>query len=207
MRRSPWARSASGGGPRRIHRARWPTPPRSSGAGAPERALRRRHGPDLRTRRAERLRAGGSLREAAAELRRQNPDEYIPGARWHPMAAHVRAMITLKEAERSPSTMATTSGPGPGRRSAQRLPTFRGSCPLSQARSLRGQGAVPVGRALGRSGGHLATGRADPGVVPGERIASAMDRDGAGPGAVPGPAGPGSVAPATGMRARARGRL
>jgi hypothetical protein len=54
---------------------------------------------------------------------------------------------------------------------------------------LRGEGAVPVGGAVGGPGGHRAHRRAGAGAVPGGPAPAALDRPGAGEDRVPGAAG------------------
>ena len=68
-----------------------------------------------------------------------------------------------------------------------RLPGLRAG--LHPAAVLRRQGAVPLGRALGRSRGHPQDRREDEGALPGRRAPAPLARHGARAHRVPGPAG------------------
>ena len=79
-------------------------------------------------------------------------------------------------------------GPGGGRRERVRLPGVRAG--VHPAAVLRGPRPVPVGRALGRPGGHRPHRSRGARAVPRRRRPAALDRDGPGARPVPGPAGP-----------------
>ena len=68
-----------------------------------------------------------------------------------------------------------------------RLPRLRPR--LHPPAVLRGQGPVPVGRAVGRAGRHRDDRPRRARAVPGARVARPLDEDGGREGAVPGPAG------------------
>ena len=145
------------------------------------RAVRRRHRPDLRARRARRLRARRRSRSttrtslrvsAAGRLRgalegvdgRPRPrDARVPGGR--------RGRVRLRQ-------QPPCAGAGGGRRERVRLPGLRAR--VHPAAVLRGPRAVPVGRAVGRPGGHPAHGPRDARAVPRRRGPPPLDRDGRG---------------------------
>ena len=99
------------------------------GVGEGRRALRRGHGPDLRPRRARRLRPG-----RADPARRARPPDHAAGRvhaaldarRWRTTSA--RSWPSRRPAP-SPSTTATTCAPRPRRRAWRTPSTTRGSCP------------------------------------------------------------------------------
>ncbi|MCY1369088.1 hypothetical protein D9M69_561070 [compost metagenome] len=74
-----------------------------------------------------------------------------------------------------------------GREERVRLPRLRAG--LHPPHVLRGQGPVPLGRALGRSGRHLQDRRQDQGTVPEQQAHPPLARHGARPHRLPGPAG------------------
>ena len=69
-----------------------------------------------------------------------------------------------------------------------RLPRLRAG--LHPAAVLRGQGPVPLGRAVRRPEGHRGHRPGHPRPVPAERVAGQVDQAGGGEGALPGPARP-----------------
>ena len=79
-------------------------------------------------------------------------------------------------------------GPARRLRPGVRLPRLRAG--LHPAAVLRGQGPVPLGRAVRRPGRHRRHRPGDARPVPGERVAGPLDPDGRRAGRVPGPAGP-----------------
>ena len=97
--------------------------------------------------------AGLSLAEAD-ELRERDPDEYIRRARAS-AAAHCFAMVGFKDAGAEVFDYGNSlraRGPARGLRARLRLPGLRPR--VHPAAVRRGQGPVPLGGALGRSGRH-----------------------------------------------------
>ena len=89
------------------------------------------------------------------------------------MAEHVRAMLAFQRAGAVTFDYGNNiRAQAAGRRRGQRLRLPRLRARLHPAALLRGQGAVPLGRALGRPGRHPAHRRGDPGAVPGGRVAA-----------------------------------
>ena len=82
-----------------------------------------------------------------------------------------------------------------------RVPRLRAG--VHPAAVLRGQGPVPLGRALGRPGRHRRDRPGDPRAVPGQRAAAQVDHDGRREGRLPGAAGADLLA---GVRRAAPGR-
>ena len=97
---------------------------------------------------------GLSLAEAGA-LRRRRARSDTCGARWQSMAVHVRAMLDLQR-RGAVDVRLRQQHPRPGRegRRRRRVRHSRLRARIHPAALLRGQGAVPLGGALGRSGGH-----------------------------------------------------
>ena len=136
-------------------------------------------------------------------LRAEDPAGFTHRAE-ESMAAHVEAMVGFMDAGaevfdygNSIRGEARAGRLHPG----VRLPRLRAR--LHPAAVLRGQGAVPVGRAVRRPEGHRRhrRGRARP--VPGERAAGPLDQDGPGEGPLPGAARPDLLA---GLRRAQPGR-
>ena len=123
-------------------------------AGPARRALRCRHRPDLRARRPQRLRAGRTLARGCRRAARQRPGRlHAPGHRvdGHARPSHARAAGSRRRRLR---LRQQHPRPGPGGRGRERLrlPGLRAG--LHPAALLRGQGALPLGRAVGRPGRH-----------------------------------------------------
>ena len=142
---------------RAVHRADRQCRRRRAGAGAPRLAPGPRHGPDLRPRPAERVRAGrhrpggGAARCASA-----TPTDYTRRS-MASMAEHVRAMLAFQASgsvvfDYGNNIRAARQG---GRRGERlRLPRLRAG--LHPAALLRGQGSLPLGRPVRRPGRHPA---------------------------------------------------
>ena len=93
-----WAREAAARGEADLDRPRRQRGRDRAGLGRGRRAVRPRHGPDVRARRARRLRAGrDDPRRRARRCARTQPDEYERRSRGA-MAAHVRAMLAFQRA-------------------------------------------------------------------------------------------------------------
>ena len=195
-------RAAEGGGARAERR------PRGQRRGGAERAARvrlrgrHRHRPDERARPARRLRAGphdagGGRAPADRGHRRVRPprarrdgrplrrDGRLPGPR--------RRGLRLRE-------LAARGGEARRLRARVRLPGLRAR--LRAAAVLRGQGPVPLGRALGRPGRHPRDRPRGARGVPRRRAARPLDPPRRGADRLPGPARPASAGSAT---ASARG--
>ena len=158
-------------------------------AAAPRRGDRHRHRPDVGARPAE-LPARGRRPRRLARLRRQEArgvhrprprldgqarrgDGRLPGRRG--------GGVRLRQLD-------PRRGP-PGRlRPRVRLPRVRAR--LHPAAVLRGQGPVPLGRAVRRPEGHRRHRPRRPRALPGERPPAALDPRRPGQGGVPGAAGP-----------------
>ena len=125
--------------------------------------------------------------DAAAELREADPDRYIAEARAS-MARHCAAMVGFKErGRRGLRLRQLVARGGETRRLRWRLRLSRFRAGVHQAALLRGQGAVPVGRALGRGVGHSGNRRCDPRSLPRRRASGALDLRSKGEGPLPGP--------------------
>ena len=97
---------------------------------------------------------GGLTLAEADELRGDDPEEYIRRAR-RSAAAHCFAMVGFMDARRGGLRLRqqpARRGQAGRLRAGVRLPGLRAG--LHPAAVLRGQGAVPVGGAVGRPGGH-----------------------------------------------------
>ena len=209
--------SASSAGSRRATSTSWPTrsTTRSRAASAREgerRALQRRaagqrrrraaaaaraglrgrhrHRPDERPRPARRLRpepddARGGRRAARAS----DPEEYVRRSRAA-IAAHCAAMVGFLDARRRGLRLRqqpARRGPARRLRARVRLPGLRAR--LHPAAVLRGQGPVPLGRAVGRPGRHRRDRPRGARGVPRRRAARALDPAGRRADRVPGAAG------------------
>ena len=105
-----------------------------------------------------------------ARAARERPRRATWPRRGAAMGEHVRAMLDLKAAGRGRLRLRQQHprrGAEGGRRGRLRLPRLRAR--LHPAAVLRGQGPVPLGRALGRSGGHARDRRRRARDVPGRR--------------------------------------
>ena len=197
---------ARGGRRRARSRSRWSaTPPRSSPRGpragerfdvvtdqtsahdalggyVPGRDLARRRGGAPRAP----SRTSTSARSTALDGRPRPRDARVPGGR--------RRRLRLRQ-------QPPGAGPGGGRRERVRLPGLRAG--VHPAAVLRGPRAVPLGRAVGRPGGHPPHRPRGARAVPRRRRPAALDRDGRGARPVPGPAGAHLLA---GLRRARQGR-
>ena len=111
----------------------------------------------------ERLRAGRHDLDAALDLRAARPAASTSSGPWRRWPSTCGPCSPSSAAARSRSTTATTSAPRrrrPGVDERLRLPRLRAR--LHPAAVLRGQGAVPLGGAVGRPGGHRADRRGRP---------------------------------------------
>ena len=132
----------------------------------------------------------------------RKPEEFTGRARAS-MARHVEAMVGFLDrgAEVFDYGNSIRGEAQAGRlQPGVRLPGLRAG--LHPAAVLRGQGPVPLGRAVRRSGGHRPDRQGGSRPVPRERVAAPLDHDGPGASALPGPAGADLLA---GLR-RARSR-
>ena len=158
-------------------------------AAAPRRRRRRRHRPDLRPRPAVLPARGRRARRLGGLRRRQARGVHRPGAgvdgpprRGHGrLPGRGRRGLRLRQLD-------PRRGPPRRLRARVRVPRLRAR--LHPAAVLRGQGPVPLGRALRRPGRHRRhrRGRARP--VPRQRPPAPLDPRRAGAGRVPGPARP-----------------
>ena len=133
---------------------------------------------------------GGLTLDEAAALRRDDPDEYVRRS-YASMAAHVDAMVAFQEAGRGHVRLreqpAGRRGAGRARpRPRVRVPGVRAG--VRAAALLRGQGAVPMGGAVGRPGRHPRDRPRGRRALPRERTPPAVAADGRGAGGVPGAA-------------------
>ncbi len=123
-------------------------------------------------------------------LRAEDPEGFTRRAR-ESMAAHVAAMVGFIDAGRRGLRLRQLD-PRRGRAGrvhpGVRLPRLRPG--LHQAAVLRGQGPVPLGRAVRRPEGHRRHRPGHPRPVPAERGADPVDQAGPGEGPLPGPPGP-----------------
>ena len=168
--------------------------PRMLAMGAPD---RRRHRPDLGARPADATCPRGVAFEDMAALRAEDPAGFTERARQS-MAAHVAAMVGFMDAGAEVFDYGNSirgEAATAGLRAGLRLPRLRAR--LHPAAVLRGQGPVPVGRAVRRPGRHRRHRRGRPRPVPRQRAAGPVDPDGPGEGALPGSARPGSAGSAT----------
>ena len=179
---------------------------RLPGARAPQDRAGCRDGPDLRARPAQRLPAA-RLDDGA-------------GGRGEAQRSGARRARGARLDEGSRAGDAGPQGPGGGRirlrqqhppgregggpRERLRLPGLRAG--LHPPAVLRRHRPVPLGRALGRSRGHLPDRREGEGTDPGRRAPAPLARHGARAHQVPGPAGAHLLGRAQGSRA-ARARL
>ena len=117
-----------------------------------------------------------SLAEADDAARPQDPDEYVRRCNGERRCEHVEAMLELQ------ASGAVTFDYGNNIRTVAfdagldervRLPGVRAG--VHPAAVLRGQGSVPLGRAVRRSRRHRAHGSARTGAVSGRRASRAMD--------------------------------
>ena len=146
------------------------------------------------TRRAPTTRSAATCRtgcraEEADALRRDDPDEYVRRSRAA-MAAHCAAMVGFHDARRRGLRLRQQ----PARRGAARRLRARVRLPRLRARLhpaavLRGQGPVPLGRAVGRPGRHRRHRPRGARGVPRRRAPRALDRAGRRADRVPGAAG------------------
>ena len=143
------ARAAAAAGEPLVDRAGRQRRRDRAGLGGRRRAVRRRDRPDLRARRARRLRAGRDLAGRARRLRRTQPDVYVRRS-MRSMADHVRAMLAFQAAG------AVTFDYGNNLRAQAKeagvadafdYPGLRAG--VHPAAVLRGQGPVPLGGAVG----------------------------------------------------------
>ena len=159
---------------------------------APRLPGRHRHRPDERPRPAQRLRAEHDDRSSEAdELRDERPDRSTSSASRRAMAAHCAAMVGFKDAG------AEVFDYGNSLRAEAKLGGFERAFDYPGLRArlrppavLRGQGAVPLGRAVGRPRRHRRHRPRRARGVPRRRAAAPLDRRGGGAGRLPGPAGP-----------------
>ena len=141
-----WAREAAAAGAAAVDR---PGRQRRRGrarAGAPRRAVRRRHRPDLGPRPAQRLRPGRALARGGGRAARAPTPTPTSRRAMASMADHVRAMLAFQAARRRRLRLRQQPPrPGPGRRASRTPSTSRASCPPTSGRSSA--------RARGRSAG------------------------------------------------------
>ena len=148
---------------------------------------RDRDGPDERARSARRVRAGrahprGGLRRSGSATRRSTS-----GGRSRRWRGTWRRWSGSSTPAPSSSTTGTTSARAPRRAVSSRAYDYPGlRAGVRPSDVLRGQGAVPVGGALRRPGGHREDGPGGRGAVPGGRAAAAVARHGGGARGVPG---------------------
>ena len=120
----------------------------------------------------------------------KKPEEFTDRARAS-MAKHVEAMVGFLDARRRGVRLRQLDprrGPTGRLRPRVRLPGLRAR--LHPAAVLRGQGPVPLGRALRRPEGHRRHRPRRPRPVPRQRPPAALDPRRAGQGGLPGAAGP-----------------
>ena len=140
-----------------VDRARGERRRRPARARPPRRRARRRHRSDVGARRAERLRAQRHVaRRGGVAAPRRIPDEYVARS-MAAMAAHVARDARAASARRRHVRL-RQQHPRAGRegRRRRRVRDSRLRARVHPAALLRGQGAVPLGRAVGRSGRHRA---------------------------------------------------
>ena len=131
----------------------------------------------------------GLTPEQADVLRASDPDDYLARV-GQSVLAHVDAIRTLGQAGRRGVRLrqrAARRRAGPRRRGRVRLPRLRAR--LHPPAVLRGQGPVPLGRAVGRPGRHRRDRPRDPRPVRRPGPHPALDRAGRRARRVPGPAG------------------
>ena len=200
------AREAAAAGEAALDRPRRQRRRDRARLGGGRRAVRRRHRPDLRARRAGRLRARPRSRSHDARDAARTPARRVrSAARRASMADHVRAMLAFQAAgavvfDYGNNLRAQAQEAGVDER--VRLPGLRAR--VHPAAVLRGPRAVPLGGAVGRPGGHPAHRPRDPRAVPATtrglrrwlELAEAQ-------GPVPGPAGADLLA---GLRRAREGR-
>ena len=158
-------------------------------AAAPRRAAGLRDRPDLGARSGQRLSAGrldarrlGGAPQPRSGRRRQGSQEVDGGA----CARHAR----VPQAGRADGRLRQQPPPDGARRRRRRrlqLPGLRAG--LCAAAVLPRHRAVPLGRAVGRSRGHLSHRREGEGADAGQRAPAQLARHGAEAHQVPGPAG------------------
>ena len=125
-----------------------------------------------------------------ADAAAKDPAGFTTRAR-ESMARHVEAMVGFMDAGRRGLRLRQLDprrGPTRRIRAGVRLPRLRPR--LHPAAVLRGQGPLPLGRAVRRGVRHRQDRQGDPGAVPGERVAAPLDQDGRRAGPLPGPARP-----------------
>ena len=143
---------------------------------------RHRHRPDQRARPFERIRPDRMSLEEAAALRDADPEEYVRRSRAA-IAAHCAAMVGFSDAGAEVFDYGNNSaGGGAARRLRARVRLPRVRARVHPAAVLRGQGPVPLGRAVRRSGRHRCDRPRGAGGVPrrrrGSRGGSSMPRSG-----------------------------
>jgi urocanate hydratase len=137
-------------------------------AGEARRAARPRHRPDLGARPGERLPAARLERRALAHgAGRSVAARGAARGGGEGCAVHVQAMLDLQAAGRADGRLRQQHPPGRVRRRREgrvRVPRLRAG--VHPAAVLPRQGAVPLGRALGRPGRHPQDRREDEGALP-----------------------------------------
>ena len=160
-----------------------------SRAGAARRAARPGDRPDRGARPAARLSAGrldGRRNGRRCRRRTRRRSSAPPSSRWRSRCAPC-STSTARACRRSTTATTSASSPRRGGRQRVRLPGLRPG--LHPAAVLPRQGAVPLGRAVGRSRGHLPDRRQGEGAVPRRPPLAQLAGPGAGAHPVPGPAG------------------
>ena len=123
-----------------------------------------------------------------AEYAEKKPEEFTDRAR-ESMARHVEAMVGFMDGERRPSTTATRSATRPASAATTRPSPSRVRPGLHPAALLRGEGPVPVGRALRRPQRYRRDRRGRAAALPGQRPAAPVDARCPGAHRLPGLAG------------------
>ena len=112
---------------------------------------------------------GRARARGRAALRAADPAEYIRRS-MASMADHVRAMLAFQAAGAVTFDYGNNIRAQAQKRGRGRTPsTSRASCRRSSGRCSARAGALPLGGAVRRSGGHPPHGRGDPGPLPGRR--------------------------------------
>ena len=118
--------------------------------------------------------AGLSRRRGGGAARRATPKAYLQRA-CESMAVHVRAMLELQRGGRDPVRLRQQLPARGGERRGGRLRLSRLRARVHPPAVLRRAGAVPLGGALRRPGGHLRDRPRAARGVPGQRAPGALD--------------------------------
>ena len=177
---------------------------RSSGPAHARVRARSRHRPDERARPARRLPADGAVARRRREAARGGP-RGIPTTLLRLDGSARRGDGGVPRCRRDRVRLRQQPPRGRGGRwdhARARLRVSGVRAGVRPADVLRGQGAVPLGGAVGRPGGHLEDRSRGRRAVPRERAGASVARHGRGACRVPGPAGAHLLARVRGTRSR-----